>query len=111
MSYTPGLSINIITTAPNSGSLWILTSEMTPSECWPGSYYGQGCWEEKSGSQSHEWNLQTSDGAWVNIHLAMGVVQVTSVPGSWHQLAVVVSYKGDSLRRLIALGGNTYDTG
>ena len=42
MPHPSGISFVNSTTASDSGSLWIMTYELTASECGPGCYYGKG---------------------------------------------------------------------
>ena len=42
MAHHSGFSFDTSPTAPNNGSLWIMTSGLTASYCGPGSYYYQG---------------------------------------------------------------------
>ena len=111
MSHTYGLSLVTSPTAPDRSSPRIMTSELTTSECGPGYYYGQGSGKGQSGSQSYEWNLQTSTVAWLDRRLAVGGFTEPSVPGTWHRLAIVVPSAVVAVERLFAPGGINYDTG
>ena len=86
MYHPSGLSLVTSPTAPNDESPWIRNSGLTASECGNGFYYGQVSVEFHCGSQSDEWNLQTSTGDCLHRRLAVGGGwggPVPSVPESY----------------------------
>ena len=72
MSHLFGLSFVTSPTTNNDVSPCLRTSGLITSECGPGSYYGQDSDKGQYGSQSDEWTLQTSTGAWLHRRLAVG---------------------------------------